>query len=127
MERKFFICEHCGNLVTFLKASGVPVVCCGQKMTELVPGTTDAAVEKHVPAVKVNGNEVHVQVGSVEHPMLPEHYIEFIWMETEKGSQLANLKPGDKPEAIFTLAEGDKVVDVYAHCNLHGLWKAQML
>ena len=104
MERKFFICEHCGNLVTFLKASGVPVVCCGQKMTELVPGTTDAAVEKHVPAVKVNGNEVHVQVGSVEHPMLPEHYIEFIWMETEKGSQLANLKPGDKPEAVFTLS-----------------------
>lgn len=127
MERKFFICEHCGNLVTFLKASGVPVVCCGQKMTELVPGTTDAAVEKHVPAVTVNGNEVHVQVGSVEHPMLPEHYIEFIWMETEQGSQLANLKPGDKPEAVFTLAEGDKVVDVYAYCNLHGLWKAQML
>ena len=127
MERKFFICEHCGNLVTFLKASGVPVVCCGQKMRELVPGTTDAAVEKHVPAVTVNGNEVHVQVGSVEHPMLPEHYIEFIWMETEKGSQLANLKPGDKPEAVFTHAEGDKVVDVYAYCNLHGLWKAQML
>lgn len=127
MERKFYICEHCGNLVTFLENKGVPVMCCGQKMTELVPGTSDAAVEKHVPEVKVEGSRVSVQVGSVAHPMIPEHYITFIWIETEHGSQLARLNPGDKPEASFLLSEGDRVTAVYAYCNLHGLWKAQIL
>lgn len=125
MERKFYICEHCGNLATLLQASGVPMVCCGQPMTELLPGTTDAAVEKHVPEVTLEGNNVHVQVGSVAHPMIPEHYIQFIWIETKKGAQLARLAAGDKPEAHFTLAEGDQLENVYAYCNLHGLWKAE--
>ena len=67
---QFYICEHCGNIVTFVKSSGVPVMCCGQKMTELIPGTTDAAVEKHVPVIQAEGAQVTVTVGSVEHPML---------------------------------------------------------
>lgn len=121
---KFFVCEHCGNIVTFLKNTGVPVMCCGQKMTELVPGTVDAAVEKHVPAVEVKGGAVHVQVGAVEHPMLPEHFIQWIAVETDQGSQIKYLQPGQPPKASFALTEGETVVAVYEYCNLHGLWKA---
>ena len=120
---KFYVCEHCGNIVTFLKNTGVPVMCCGQKMTELVPGTTDAAVEKHVPAVEVEGSVVRVKVGSVEHPMLPEHSIQWIAVETDQGSQIKYLQPGQAPQASFVLAEGEKLVAVYEYCNLHGLWK----
>ena len=120
---KFYRCEHCGNIITFVKSAGVPVMCCGQKMTELMPGTTDGAAEKHVPVVSVEGNTVHVQVGAVEHPMLPEHYIEFIAIETKQGSQIKYLQPGEKPQATFALAEGDKFVAAYEYCNLHGLWK----
>ena len=94
-------------------------------MEELIPGTTDAAVEKHVPAFTVNGNIVDVTVGSVEHPMLDAHYIEWIALETEQGAQRKALKPGDAPKANFALTEGDKVVAVYAYCNLHSLWKAE--
>ena len=121
---KFYVCEHCGNIVTFVKASGVPVVCCGQKMTELVPGTTDAAAEKHVPVVRAGEGAVMVTVGAVEHPMFPEHFIEWIVLETKQGCQMKRLKAGDKPQAVFALAGGDAVEAAYAYCNLHGLWKA---
>lgn len=121
---KFFVCEHCGNIVTFLHSAGVPVMCCGQKMTELVPGTVDAAFEKHVPVVEANGNVVTVKVGAVEHPMLPEHSIQWIALETNQGSQIKYLKPGEKPVTQFVLAEGETVVSAYEYCNLHGLWKA---
>ena len=121
---KFYRCAHCGNIVTFLHDSGVPVICCGEKMTELVPGTVDAALEKHVPVAEEKGNMVHVAVGAVAHPMLPEHYIEWIVLETNQGSQIKKLQPGQAPEAVFALAEGEKMVAVYAYCNLHGLWKA---
>ena len=96
-------------------------------MTELVPGTSDAAVEKHVPEVTLEGKDVYVQVGTVAHPMIPEHYIQFIWIETAKGAQLAKLSAGDKPEAHFILDESDSLENVFAYCNLHGLWKAEML
>ena len=125
MEQKFLICEHCGNMVAMVKDKGVPVMCCGQKMTELVPGTTDAAVEKHVPEYSVDGSKVNVKVGSVEHPMLEEHFIQWVCLETEKGSQIKYLKPGAKPEAVFTLND-DRLVAVYEYCNLHGLWKAEV-
>ena len=121
---KFYVCEHCGNLITFVHSAGVPVMCCGQKMTELVPGTTDAAVEKHVPVAKTEGGQVTVTVGEVEHPMLPEHFIEWIALETQQGCQLKYLKPGEKPQAVFALADGDQVAAVFAYCNLHGLWEA---
>ena len=124
MKQVFYRCNHCGNIVAFVKASGVPVVCCGEKMTEIIPGTVDASREKHVPVWSVDGNIVHVSVGSVEHPMLPEHYIEWISIETKQGNQRKELRPGEKPEACFALCEGDEVEAVYAYCNLHGLWKA---
>lgn len=124
MEQKFFICEHCGNIVARVKDSGVPIVCCGEAMKELVANTTDAAVEKHVPVYQVEGNTVSVTVGSVDHPMLAAHYIEWISLQTKQGNQRKILKPNDAPKACFALCEGDAVEVVYAYCNLHGLWKA---
>ena len=118
---KFYRCDHCGNIVTFVHSAGVPVMCCGQKMTELVPGTVDAAVEKHVPVVEVNGTRVEVKVGSVAHPMLPEHSIQWIAVETNQGSHIKYLQPGQAP---FALSQGETVSAVYEYCNLHGLWKA---
>ena len=125
MDQKFYICEHCGNIIAKVKDAGVPVMCCGQKMKEIVPGTTDAAVEKHVPAYQVEGNLVKVQVGSVEHPMIPEHYIEWVYVKTERGGQRKALKPGEKPCVEF-LVKDDKPLAVYAYCNLHGLWKTEL-
>lgn len=121
---KFYVCEHCGNIIIYAKNAGVPVMCCGQKMVELVPGTTDAAVEKHVPVIETEGQKVIVSVGSVAHPMMEEHYIEWIVLETEKGYQKVDLKPGEEPKAEFAITESDKVIAAYAYCNLHGLWKA---
>ena len=104
MEQRFYICEHCGNIIAMVKSSGVPVVCCGEKMKEIIPGTTDAAVEKHV--------------------MLPEHHIEWVSLQTRQGNQRKALSPGDAPKVCFSICEGDEVEAVYAYCNLHGLWRA---
>lgn len=125
MDQKFLICEHCGNIVAAVKESGVPVVCCGQKMKEIIPGTVEASREKHIPEFVVEGNKVLVTVGSVEHPMLPEHYIEWVSIQTKQGNQRKQLKPGDAPKVCFSLCEGDSVEAVYAYCNLHGLWVAK--
>ena len=105
----FYKCSRCGNFITFLteKTAATPV-CCGIPMEEVIPNTTDAATEKHVP------------------PMQEEHYIQFIILETKNGYQKKDLKPGDKPEAVFLLADGDEPVAVYENCNLHGLWKATL-
>lgn len=124
MEQNFYICEHCGNIIAMVRDKGVPVMCCGQKMTPLVPGTTDAAQEKHVPVYQVEGSRVTVTVGAVEHPMTPEHSIEWVSLQTKQGSQRKALHPGEAPKACFALCEGDEVEAVYAYCNLHGLWKA---
>ena len=124
MKLKFFRCEHCGNIIEMVEDKGVPVVCCGQRMTELVAGTSDGAREKHVPVYEVKDNIVHVKVGEVAHPMIPEHYIEWIVLQTKNGVQRKELNPGDKPEACFALCDGDEVEAVYAYCNLHGHWKA---
>ena len=121
---KFYICKHCGNIVAMVKESGAPISCCGEKMSEIIPGTTDAAVEKHVPVIEVNGNTVTVTVGEVIHPMTPEHYIEWIAISTNKGNQRKPLKPGEEPKACFALCEGEQVEAAYAYCNLHSLWKA---
>lgn len=124
MELKFFRCNHCGNIIVKIKDSSVPVVCCGENMQELVPGTTDAAVEKHLPVYEVNGSSVSVTVGSVSHPMMPEHFINWVCLQTNKGFQLKYLNPGEEPKAVFALSDGEKVEAVYEYCNLHGLWKA---
>ncbi len=120
----FYICKHCGNIITFVKNVGVPVLCCGEKMSKMEPNTTDAAGEKHVPVVSVNGQTVTVTVGSVEHPMTEEHLIEWIVLETDQGRQRKTLKAGAKPVATFQISEGEKVVAAYEYCNLHGLWKS---
>ena len=93
---------------------------------ELIANTTDGALEKHVPVAECSGDMVSVKVGSVEHPSLPAHYIEFIVLETESGIQTKWLKPGMKPEAVFKLADGDKALAAYEYCNLHGLWKGTL-
>ena len=123
MEMKFYRCAHCGQIVAIVKKTGVPIMCCGEAMQEIIPGTTDAAVEKHVPVYTVENGKVTVTVGSVEHPMLDEHYIEWIALETKMGNQRKSLSPGDAPKACFSICEGDEVVAVYEYCNLHGLWK----
>jgi len=124
MEMKFYRCSHCGKIIAVVKETGVPVMCCGQKMEEIIPGTTDAAAEKHVPVYEVKDNVVTVCVGSVAHPMTEEHYIEWVSLQTSSGNQRKALKPGDEPKVCFAICEGDKVEAVYAYCNLHSLWKA---
>ncbi|MCR5736286.1 MAG: desulfoferrodoxin [Eubacterium sp.] len=123
MELKFYICERCGNIVTKVDDKGTPLMCCGQAMTEIVPGTVDAAVEKHVPAYEVADGVVKVSVGEVEHPMMEAHYIMWIAVATNQGFQIKYLKPEEAPKAEFALAAGEEVDAVYAYCNLHGLWK----
>ena len=123
---KFYVCEHCGNIVTFVNNTGVPVMCCGQKMRELVPNTTDGALEKHVPVVERDGDNVTIKVGSVAHPMMEEHYIMFIAAEAGDRVFRKELKPGEKPEADFCLGDYHGPVTVYEYCNLHGLWKAEI-
>ena len=107
-----------------LKDAGVPIMCCGEKMKELVPGTTEGAVEKHIPVYRVEGNRVNVCVGSAEHPMQEEHSIEWVALQTKQGAQYKRLLVGRKPEVSFALCDADEVEAVYAYCNLHGLWKA---
>ena len=124
MEIKFYRCAKCGQMVAIVEKKSCPIMCCGQAMEEIVPGTTDAAAEKHVPVIRQDENIVTVTVGEVEHPMLPEHYIEWIALQTKQGNQRKKLNPGDKPEAVFALVDGDEVVAAYAYCNLHSLWKA---
>lgn len=120
---KFYLCKTCKNVITKVNDSSVPVSCCGKPMEELVPGSVEASVEKHIPVYTVDNNKVFVMVGDVEHPMQPEHYIEWIAVETESGCQIKYLKSGEKPVASFCMSSYDKLIAVYAYCNLHGLWK----
>lgn len=124
-ENKFYVCEHCGNIVGLIKNAGVPLMCCGQKMTKLEAGTVEASLEKHVPVVKTEGNLVKVEIGSVAHPMTEEHSITWVYLQTDKGGQRKCLNPGEAPEVTFALAD-EKAVAVYAYCNLHGLWKTEL-
>lgn len=123
---KFFICKHCGNIIGMINNSGVPIICCGEEMSELVPNTTDASVEKHVPVITVDGNIVKVEIGSVPHPMTEQHHISWVYIKTIKGGQRKNLAPNDAPTLTFSLTEDDKIETAYAYCNLHGLWKAEL-
>ena len=121
---ELFICKHCGNIITFLENSNVPVICCGEKMHKVEPNTVDAAVEKHLPVIEVKDLLATVSVGSVEHPMQDDHYIKWIVLETTEGIKVKNLTPSDKPLAIFSLLDGEEVISAYEFCNKHGIWKA---
>lgn len=124
-SHRFFVCKHCGNLVGMIFSSGIPLVCCGENMKELIPNTVDASLEKHVPVVTEEDGKIIVKIGSVLHPMTEDHYIQWIYIETKNGGQRKCLSPSDAPEAEFTLTN-DKAVAVYAYCNLHGLWKTEI-
>lgn len=125
MELKFYRCETCGKIVAIVKGTGMPTICCGKPMQEIVPGSVDASLEKHVPVFEVNGNTLTVSVGSVTHPSTEEHHIEWIALQTSSGNQRKTLKPGDEPKVCFSICDKDKIEAVYAFCNLHGLWKAK--
>jgi len=122
---KFYICRHCGNLIEKINDAGVPIICCGEPMEALTPNTVEASTEKHLPVVTIENGTVKVAVGSIDHPMAPEHYIEWVYLKTEGGSQYKALNPGDAPEVTFQLG-GEKALAVYAYCNLHGLWKTEV-
>lgn len=126
MKRKFLLCRRCGNLIEMINDSGVTPICCGIDMDVLTANTTEAATEKHIPVIEINGNIAKVTVGEVLHPMEEAHYIEWIYLETNKGIKRVNLKPGDKPIASFALAEDETVTSAYAYCNLHGLWLKEL-
>ncbi|MBQ8273276.1 MAG: desulfoferrodoxin [Bacteroidaceae bacterium] len=124
MATKFYKCSVCGNVIVKMVDSGVPVVCCGKKMEELVANTVDASQEKHVPVVTtLEDGRLRIEVGSVHHPMMPEHYIAFIYVETDKGGIRIDLK--DEPVAEVCTC-GAKPLTVYEYCNLHGLWKTEL-
>lgn len=125
-RQRFFICKHCGNIIGLINNAGVPLVCCGEKMTELFPNTTDAAVEKHVPVVRIDGGKVNITIGSVLHPMTEEHHISWVYIQTKTGGQRKNLDIGSTPSVDFLLTEDDQVEAVYAYCNLHGLWMTEI-
>lgn len=124
-KTKFYICEKCGNLVEKIEDSGVPMMCCGQKMTPIEAGTVEASREKHIPVATVEGNTVKVVIGSVEHPMAEEHSILWVELKTDKGSHRKNLEVGASPVVNFALVD-EKPLEVYAYCNLHGLWKSDI-
>ena len=125
LSQKFYICKHCGNIVGLINNAGVPLVCCGEKMQELIPNTADGAVEKHLPVIETVGNEVTVKISTVPHPMVPEHFIEWVYLQTKHGGQRKILKPGTAPEVTFILTDDDEVIAAYEYCNIHGLWKTE--
>ena len=124
MKMKFYQCAVCGQIVAVVEETGSPMFCCGEEMTEIVPGSADASLEKHVPVIRTDGDTVTVTVGSAPHPMTAEHSIEWIALETAFGNQRKALTRGGGAKACFRLCEGDEVRAAYAWCNLHGLWKA---
>ena len=124
-NQKFFICKHCGNMVGLINNAGVPLVCCGEKMAELVPNTVEASAEKHLPVVTVSDSSIAVQIGSVLHPAEEKHHIVFIYLETKRGGQRKSIPVGTEPKLIFSFAD-DEPIAVYAYCNLHGLWKTEV-
>ncbi len=123
-EVKFYRCNKCGNLVYLVQESGAPLSCCGEKMTQLIPNTQEAAVEKHIPVVEQTDNSVIATVGSVEHPMVEEHFIQWIALVGQDSIQMKYLSPGEKPSAEF-YAKDLESFEVYEYCNLHGLWKME--
>ena len=123
----FYECRHCGNIVMFVKSSGVVSICCGDQMQMMVPGTSDGATEKHVPVIIVNGDRVVVKIGEKNHPMEKDHYIEWIVLETNKGIHATHLDYDDKDAAAgFTLQDGEHAIAAYEYCNIHGLWMKEL-
>ena len=125
-QPEFYLCECCGNLAEMVHCSGVKMVCCGQPMKQLQAFAVDAAKEKHVPKVSVCGSELIVEVGQIHHPMEEEHHISWVYVKSEKGCQRKDLCHNDKPITEFALTQDDEPKEVYAYCNLHGLWETKI-
>lgn len=123
---RFFNCGDSCNFLICFGENNNSTYKPDEKIKELIPGVTDGASEKHIPVYKIGEDKIVVHVGEVEHPMLDEHYIEWILVETNQGFHLKQLKPADKTEAEFTLANGEQAICVYEYCNLHGLWKSDV-
>lgn len=124
-DNRFFVCKHCGNIVGMIHDAGVPMICCGEKMHQLEPGTVEASTEKHIPVVTIDGNIVKVEVGSVAHPMTEKHSITWVYLQTDVGGQRKCLQSDSEPVVTFALTT-EKPVAAYAYCNLHGLWKTDI-
>lgn len=119
----FLRCGVCGNMVGLIKNGGGQIVCCGKSMEKLEPNSTEAATEKHVPVAVRKDGKIYVDVSTVAHPMTPEHYIEWIAVVTDNGTERISLSPEDAPKAVFCDKEN---AEIYAYCNLHGLWKSEI-
>ena len=126
MQKKFLICKTCGNLIEMISDSGVTPNCCNNEMIELIANTTEAATEKHIPVIEINGDIATITIGEILHPMTEEHFIPWIYLETNKGIRRKNLKPNDEPKCEFKLSNDEKVISAYAYCNLHSLWKKEL-
>ena len=124
MELRFFVCRRCRNIIAYVQKSGVPVMCCGEPMKEIIPNTVDAAKEKHLPVYTVDGTTVRVQIGEFAHPMTEPHHIDWVVLQTKQGNQRKELAVGTAPVVCFSICPDDEVEAVLAYCNLHGLWKA---
>jgi superoxide reductase len=118
---QIYKCNICGNIVEVVHAGAGELVCCGQPMVLQVENTVDAAKEKHIPVKEIIGDKVVVKIGTVEHPMTAEHYIEWVEVVTKARVYRKTFTPGEKPFAEFDIQE--EVIEVRAYCNLHGLWK----
>ena len=131
---KFMKCEMCGNIITHLKDSGVIPQCCGSPMQQLVPGIIEGAGEKHIPVIKIvtgtidsrRARTIVVEVGEYLHPMSPDHYVQWIILETNKGFRVHYLEPTDQPRAEFLLSPDEDGIAAYEYCNIHGLWRTEM-
>ena len=121
--KKYLICKKCGNLVEMIEDSGVPIVCCGTEMSELIANEHEGTAEKHIPVIIEKNNIVTIKIGSIEHPMEENHYIKWVSINTTKGKYNFSLEPNMEPKVEFSLSNNEKVIDAYAYCNIHGLWK----
>jgi len=123
---EIYKCKHCGNIVEVLTSGGGTLVCCGEPMQKLTANTTEASQEKHIPVLEKTAGGTLVKVGSAAHPMEDKHYIEWIAVRTTDGKLGRKfLKPGGKPEAVYDI-QADKIAELYAYCNIHGLWSAKI-
>lgn len=118
----FYRCNHCGNIFLVIKDGKVNPICCNEKMEKLVPGSVDASIEKHVPVINISGNIVAVNIGEIAHPMVEEHKIDWIYIQTKRGGTLKRLEVGEEPKRTFAMIE-DELIAVYSYCNIHGLWE----
>ena len=124
-HHRFYLCKKDGTLLGVIHDGGGELLCCGQPMQELIANTAEGAQEKHLPVSQVDGNVLQVSVGSTHHPMSQEHAIRWVYLQTQRGGQLKYLQPDEAPQVHFTLDQ-DKAIALYAYCNLHGLWKAEV-